>query len=493
MMAKRYLWLLSWLFSGVVFAQDKAVDWIDMTKKDLRSIYHNLENNSAGDVDPENVSFHNWLDLGYQKALARAEAVTDYAGYYFILKYYINGFHDDHVVLSAYNDKQAQALSTLWPGFTLQYQQGKFLVSSYHYDSTDQPLPPVGSCLQQCDGVKATALMKNNIFPYYGNPELSADWISHAPLLMINHSNPWIDKQNNCCFNVKGAPRCYILKWRAFPGVFSARAVAYPYVAHYGVEPFTQNGVWVKIPSFNAQDAAHRESLKKLIAQAKTWRNNSTIVFDLRGNGGGNSDWGNQLLTELLGKAFFSVLQYNTVHGAFEQWRVSYSNLSFLRNEMLPYLAKSIGKSSSSYRAIDELYRKMRMALRYRKGVVTVGRQHRHFQEKKLPALPFNSKLILVTDGRCGSGCLPFVGMMLGIPAVIHVGQATHADTTYSELRQVMLPSKNFKLGFPIKITQDRKRPYNQPYRPQIEYPGNINDTTALQQWLATVVLQAPA
>ena len=82
----------------------------------------------------------------------------------------------------------------------------------------------------------------------------------------------------------------------------------------------------------------------------------------------------------------------------------------------------------------------------------------------------------------------------------IHVGQETSADTQYfgwvvtedfMEVRGAELPSGLGKVGFPIKVSRNRKRKPGQSYSPQFAWKKDLWDTAGLETWISKI-LRAP-
>jgi len=102
----------------------------------------------------------------------------------------------------------------------------------------------------------------------------------------------------------------------------------------------------------------------------------------------------------------------------------------------------------------------------------------------KEPYNPIKGKVIIITDGRCGSSCLAFLDEATNIPNIILVGKTTHANSIYTAYRKETLSSEFAILGFPMMSTINRKRLSNQPYVPTYIFPDDINYTGKLKKWI---------
>jgi len=70
------------------------------------------------------------------------------------------------------------------------------------------------------------------------------------------------------------------------------------------------------------------------------------------------------------------------------------------------------------------------------------------------------------------------------------VGKTTAADTLYMERRHLKLPSGLAEIWFPIKVYRNRQRGHNEPYSPDIKYPGDLQDTANLKKWIQFLNLE---
>jgi len=81
------------------------------------------------------------------------------------------------------------------------------------------------------------------------------------------------------------------------------------------------------------------------------------------------------------------------------------------------------------------------------------------------------------------------VGYFLKLGAVL-AGQTTGADTHYSEVREITLPSGLSTFSTLRAIMTDAPRDIG-PYTPSHPYAGDISDTAALETWIAKTVIPA--
>jgi hypothetical protein len=94
--------------------------------------------------------------------------------------------------------------------------------------------------------------------------------------------------------------------------------------------------------------------------------------------------------------------------------------------------------------------------------------------------------VIRLTDRHCFSSCLLGVRLFRALDAE-HVGDETRANTRYSDLRTVDLPSglsnfatmQSFSTWSPMAIG---------PFTPTVRYDGDLVDDAAAQAWVSSLL-----
>ena len=156
-------------------------------------------------------------------------------------------------------------------------------------------------------------------------------------------------------------------------------------------------------------------------------------------------------------------------------------------------MAQHYGKSSFDYKVFHESAKQMKLKLdNNQQGYVPQKQEsyNNYHATTQQPKSLTHAKVMIVTDGRCGSSCLSFLDQAVNIPGITLVGKDSHADSIYTELRTITLHSGYATFGIPTKMTYFRKRANNQPYHPNIRYKGDINNTKQLKHWLAAEILK---
>jgi hypothetical protein len=242
---------------------------------------------------------------------------------------------------------------------------------------------------------------------------------------------------------------------------------------------------WVTVPSFAENVADNKKGLERLIAELPGQRSARLIVFDVRGNRGGNSSWGIRLLQALFGDDYVRAIEGRVSSGVYTQWRASKGNADFIEQSTMPRYEKG----SRDYEWLRGVVSEIRTALAGNQALTPAPTGAGAVRQRGGAAATHDlgQKVVLLTDGLCGSACLNFADVLLAIPGVRHAGTTTFADAIYIDNRSILLPSQLGFFGFSMKVYRNRGRKHNEPYAPSLVYPGASWDMRSLQDWLIRV------
>ena len=402
------------LFSTSAVGQTNS--WAKLALQDLAAIKTELQENHPGAVDRENPKFAKWMREGYIEASLLAKTADSIGGYYFALRRYINGFNDGHLDISLSNDVKLE--NNFWPGFTVSLENDRFIVS----DLTDMKLnvvqarlPQPGDVLIACDGKSANQLFASNIMPFYGVEGVAGYNRLFAPFLMFDEGNPYVQRPTRCTFENKSGKQYDLnLNWqqvasdliRSIWGFALRGGSKRPEIGLKQIKP----GVfWITLSSFRDNEL---EKLQDVIKAAKenrdALRRSQVIVFDVRGNNGGDSTWGEDLLKSIWGEGFIERLPGSGAKAV--DWRVSKSNIAAVK-ENRSYLANIRGKDNNEIREHDDIIAGMKRALKhgdkyYRQPIGFVSEKQAIRYGEIAP------KIYLLSDGTCGSACLDLADLV---------------------------------------------------------------------------------
>jgi hypothetical protein len=476
------LWCL--IFLNVLLAASASAEinpWSAIARDDLNSIFKILEENHPGPVDSENVGFKKWFNQGFTEAQQKAAVAKNFEGYSFSLRYYVNGFKDGHLGLRIRLTED----ESHWPGFVIANREDRFVVVSRSSGKEFGTMPALGAELISCDGHSPHELIKTNVFPFYGNENIKSHWFFAGPKILVDEGNPFIKRPQQCVFSIDNDKVSYSLVWRKISTETLDSMIK---KAGFGERPpiefreFGKNRFWTSFPNFapEGQDLEQTHAvIKNIVTQKKKLQRAEIIVFDVRGNRGGNSVWGDQIVEALWGGKY---AESRSRKGSDVDWRVSKDNVAYMKS-LVPRLTKEFGKDSPFTAGFDGISKGMVRALGHGKKFY---RQTGIVQNPVSTSIenPVKAKVFLLTDGGCASACLDFVDRLMSMGNMIHIGHPTSADSQYMEIRAQSLPSGIATLYFAIKAYRNRDRKANQAYEPKFLWKKDIDDTIALQKWI---------
>jgi hypothetical protein len=422
---------------------------------DLDFIYAQLGEHHPGPVDSLNPWFRDWYESGYEEARRRAASIIDYPGYYFAIQYYMVGFQDGH--LGALGDYRIEAdLDRQWPGFLVKYDRGAFLVMGN--DSGDPELPPDGVQLVSCDGTSATAMADSILRTYFGLWSVNGVRPRLAPWLLVDEGNPWVQHPETCVFERDDGRSERQLYWRPIEQDSLAaliEAAATFRKPPIGIREFDDRSWWITLSSFNSSDSAVMSAINDVVSVIDARRAEllvaDVIVFDVRGNQGGNSANGQRVAEALWGEAAIAALppRWEGI-----DWRVSAGNADFLRNFNLARMARNFGDDAEDTRMYREFVDAYDIAVLnneifYRESSTIKDR-------RETTPNPVRGRVFFLTDTWCASACLDFADLIVAIDSVTHVGAETSADAIYIDNRSLTLPGEQGRLGFSMKVYRGR-------------------------------------
>ncbi len=320
--------------NGPKSAPEMADFWRTWTGRDLDAAHALLRDNHPG-AAPEvgDAEFQKALEDGYTLAKTRAATVTTFEGYQAVLAAYAWGFGDKHIW-------SRPTLNLAWPdwaGLIISKQGNDWVVSDE--DALGGP-SLLGAKLLSCDGKPVSDFAREVIGGFRGVWSIGAQQVQQAPWLLIDEHNPFLTRPKTCDVEVGGARKTVTLNWRHVRRDLLApriRKAAHAGAAGYGVRK-SGDGYWIALQDLQSGAPAVVAQVK---AQADALRAAPWVVLDVRGNGGGSSDFARQIAEVLYGKPYV-----NQVVGAEDDdsgcdgvWRVSPGNLrqlDFYQNTLMP-------------------------------------------------------------------------------------------------------------------------------------------------------------
>jgi hypothetical protein len=448
--------------------------WVAMTRIDLHGIHDILRDNHPGPIDPENPRYRQWLEEGLTQADARAKRATSFADYIRALEFYTNGFQDDHIGIGLEVDIQQER----WPGFAVKGSSG--LDTRVVYAEPDAGVP-AGARLVSCDRRSLPALMAERVEPYFWNSAIPHQRYDHVNDLFHQDVRDPRPLFKECTFS----SGIVALKWRVED---SSRlrerlqsALAGPSIP---LRIARRNGVWlVSIPTFDFKTDDEIGRMKSFLAELKQKApelGEATVVFDVRGNDGGDSAWGERVIA-----AFWGEPWVDFIRGQFDgtaDWRASPQNLRMAESNLKQEQNAGLSDATAEWTKIRDGI----------KAALDEGRPYARIAappspESPRPEDPVRGRVYFLTDGACKSACLDFADMMLRLPAVVHVGLPTGADAIYIDNTYLYLPSGLAGIGYSMKVYRNRSRKNNEWYDPRFHWPGGDMTDDSVTKWIASL------
>jgi hypothetical protein len=448
--------------------------WVLLTQRDLQVIHDTLAANHPGPVDPQSDVYKRRLEEGLQVAKAQAAAARNYSDYTRAVRRYVNGFRDGHI--SARFLLVSERLS--WPGFLVgRDADGKIRVLAAAENSN----VPKGAELIACDGMTTEQLMKERLDPYYWNADIPHERWDNLPKLLQFEPGDTQRRIASCTVAIEGVTKSVDLQWGSVSRETIVRYVQQmqPPSPTLGLQK--RQGVWfISLPSFNyfgVGTAGITALISDITAQAAELRA-GTVVFDMRGNGGGNSAWG-----EKVASPFWGERAVEQVVDSFDwtvDWRVSSDNIAHLNSVVERTQRDGLTEAAQSWAQardalVDAQKKGQSLARVAEPPTSSTGRA---------PESLVTGRVFLLTDGACASACLDFTDVVRRLPKVTHVGLPTSADAVYIDNTETILPSGLAVFSYSLKVYRNRVRANNEWYEPAIRWPGGVMSDAALTAWI---------
>lgn len=447
--------------------------WVEMTRQDLRFIRDTLSQSHPAGAEANNAQLNQQVTSGLTAAEADAASVASYFDYRRALRRYVNGFNDGHVGLSF-----LLSAPSFWPGFAVaKGADGQVVVARAEEDAGVAS----GQRLVSCDGKTVDQLLTERIDPYYWNREIPHERDFLLGRLFVADNAAEITR--TCRFQGSAGETEVQLKWRpAEPALAEELRSGRDPEAKFELRQVA--GIWlVRLPTFTRHTAEEVAEIRELIDELKNRApelRQGIVVLDVRGNWGGNSSWGDEIVDVLWGPGW---TQY--VRSRFDSttdWRVSQANIGAVEaNSRTLRAAGQEAAAASNDRLREDLTRALAQ------GQATVRREARPQPIGRTPPNLITGRVFLLTDPVCASACLDLADVVTRLPNAMHVGFPTSADTIYMENTSLPLPSRLGRFNYPMKAYRNRVRGNNRWYEPAIRWPGGPMTPEAIAQWVRTL------
>lgn len=481
---------LALLFIALVASwQTRTTDWPAAHAADAAAIRDAVRANHPGATDNTDPLFARWLEEGATGAAAREGDIKDRAGHLYSLTAYATGFGDTHLSV----EPNFAPSPPQWPGFIVGLRNGKAVVLDR--DANAATAPPLGAVIETCDGMSVATLVATHVLPFGFDQRVPANRARAVAELFVDRGNSLSPRAKACVVTAGGKSTTLKLTYSVVPKDFGQRfnAALFGSPTKLGWSEPAPGVAWIGIPSFD-YDEANATRLRKVIdrlsADASRIKQGRAIVFDVRGNTGGSSLWGDEIRNILWYPE--QIAKHAPPDPSGVDWRASAGN----RDHMLDLISQvipKVGSQSGVGLALTRIARGLSEAVDQKKSYWREGNANpppegglTKRRPKGEPAL-FPAKVIILSNGSCASACLDFADRILQMPGTYLVGFATSGDGQYTESRAIPLPSGYATLHLPMKVYRGRPRGNMEVYEPDLRYDGAWTDAP-VRKWVLDVI-----
>lgn len=496
-------------FAAFVPASVKAKRYIQAVHADIESAHPIFLEDKA-----QHPEFFDWHENGYAEALSMADSVETNQDVSALLKFYLNGYQEPHLggsikrssPLSLFSSKKQLS----WLGWLLSTSGSGFHVVVSDSEAESGTVPPVGAQILSCDGVDIDTILQTHYAPYFDRrwqvlrAKIRAAWA--FSMKSGDHFNV-LNRPTfkTCNFLFEGEITSYDLSWKAYSGKSTreAQRVFNLKWNKFSYKRFYKTGIWINLRSFQMKNGSHYRSFQNLLSDLSTIEKPQVVVFDIRGNGGGNSSYGESVLKAILPSELAEHVyakRFRKQEGANAYFRTS-EFLHKFHEHRLEKLIKDQGPDSSSTKYAQNFLNKIKAA--HDRGDVGFWQRDPEWEATIQNAIreisidnsaqllnKYNTQYIVVTSSSCFSACLDFMDIVMTIPGVIHMGQSTNSDTAYTEIARgnYKFFNESFSYQIPVKKWNKRSREDHEAFHPQYVFEGNINDTAKVKRWVNDII-----
>ncbi len=251
-------------------------------------------------------------------------------------------------------------------------------------------------------------------------------------------------------------------------------------IKSFSLQKLNNKSWWINIPTFQLFKN-QLQSLNHIIKLLPSLRE-QTLILDLRGNTGGDSFWGIEILKGIFGDEYVNQRLDELQRDVYVEWRVSEGNLQHIK-DLVSRSIEEVGVDNPKIKELQNIYEGMEKCF-INNEKLYLEKPNSIFSSSNAKSA-FKGRVIVIIDRFCGSASLDFLD---GIKAMnsdtILLGETTNADSLYIDVRTIPLPSGKGLLTFPIKVYRNRLRGHNVPYFPDIHYNGDIQNTDELRNYV---------
>lgn len=472
----------------------EATQWQAMARADLAAARDKIREAHPGILDSQNPEFNDWVERGHQEAIGLVPHVMSYDTALQAVRYFTTGFDDGHL---SYSDDVRSDVPIWVAGWRLEMRSGDYVVATTLADWPVR-LPPEGHIWVGCDGVEADEILSRDVGPFFRR---GSDPVARA----IQASSAWMlrpvqDNFKECSFRgrdqvVSRYPVIFqpITRRQLFSAL--SRSIGNGSRRAENTFDFRDGVLWIRAGNFSLRGGTDdAKDLDQMLLELSQVVGARIIVFDVRGNRGGDSSIGDRIFEAATGGLDFDRRDIDSLPRYYAQWRVSGHLLSFLNKAVEDSIALY---GSDSARVDEDKAFRARVLTAMSSGEAWVD-QEAGYAVTQVDVIQRNGRLrrspaavALLTDSDCVSACLDFADIVLQVPGAVHMGESTGADSVYMVGSVARMPSGN-ALRVPVKVWRNRPRGNNEPYVPTEKIELDVGEDKIRQQVLGALTAPKP-
>ncbi|HEY8950340.1 MAG TPA: S41 family peptidase [Rhizomicrobium sp.] len=481
---RRSIVLFSSLFlSAPALASDPQVsaNWQSLTRGDVDAAYHLLlENHPGAAAETGDKAFVSRLEAAHNAALSRIPAVTGAEGEIATLAEFAHAMNDGHV----WSNAVLLPRTIQWAGIFAAKRGADWVVAKDDVKITGSEL--AGARIVNCGGKPVDAFARD-VLHFHTVVSVEAMEIMKGGWLLVDDGNPFLSRPQSCVLELNGKQRDVPLNWQK---ISREKFIGTVFKAPYGRAGFgvhaIGSGYWISLENLETEAQPVVDSAK---AQGDAIRKSAFVVVDLRGNGGGDDAYGRALAETIYGEAYVrSILgpRGNEAGGCFPVFRASPGNIESVGADAVRFERTGEVEGAKEYKAAVTAMKAAAAQGHQLTGAAVCADAYTPAQAGTALSL-MKGKVFVLTDVACFSSCINTVDFFRKLGAV-QIGQITGADTHYSEVREITLPS-GLATFSTLQAIQTDAAPAIGPFAPEYAFTGDMADTAALQNWVTATVL----
>lgn len=201
----------------------------------------------------------------------------------------------------------------------------------------------------------------------------------------------------------------------------------------FGIQELKKGIYWINIPTFRPSKDQIK-SLNQMIESLAEFRK-QTIILDLRGNGGGNSCWGEELLKALFREEYANHQLAKFNQNIYSEWRISRGNLDHIK-ELIPMMQEQFGENYLKLQLFKNDCKEMEDAFLRGENYYSDSPDVDQAALSSNVASSFSGRIIAIIDKNCASSSLIFIDFLKAMNTdVVLIGEQTGIDTAYTEFK----------------------------------------------------------